>query len=76
MSQTTEITKVIKEGKLEVTTTVTDVQVTTYDYPYLLNQLQSIQDQKDQYVEQRDKEIDSVKELIQFAKDGGLDLTL
>lgn len=68
------ITTEIKDGELEVTKTVQQVQVTKFTYDYLVTQRDSIQAQKDRDNEQRDKELAEINILIKAAKDGGIDV--
>lgn len=71
--KTEEISTQVKDGKLEVTKTVSEATVASFDYDYLVKQRASIQAQKDRDNAQRDKELAEVDTLILAAKAGGLD---
>lgn len=62
---------VIKDGQLEVTKSVVEIQ--TYSYNVLIRQRKIIEDQKTYENEQTDKRLAEIDILIAEAKKGGID---
>lgn len=64
----------VERGMLKVSTTITKVEETKFDYDYLVKQKEAIEAQKAEQIAARDKEIAEIDELILEAKKAGLDI--